>query len=1313
MTDILKGLNPEQKQAVVHDKGPLLIIAGAGTGKTTVITKRIAHLIETKKAKPGEILALTFTDKSADEMETRVDQLVPYGYIDVSISTFHAFGDRILRDYALDLGMRPDYRVLSTAEQAVFLREHIFELPLKHYLSLGDPVKHVDALLRVFSRAKDEDIDPEAWIKKAVDEKELEVAEVYKKYQELKYKNGFMDFGDQVNLTLKLFREHPEILKKFQKQYKYVLVDEFQDTNYAQFELLKLLVKKHKNITVVGDDDQCLPPDAVVTTQRGKEKIKHIKKGDFVLSAVGKGHLTFSRVNKVMKNKKHARFVTFTTESGKKITTTSNHKMFCFVPVKTNKSKTYYVYLMHRNDLGWRLGITNDLAQRLKLERSADRIVALRSFENEEEARYHEIMWSLKYGIPTVCFQEREGVAIKGELLKKLYADIPTEMKAQWLAHDLDIDLNSHHFCLGAVMRGGKTRIKIILEMCCRRYRSKHNLNSILKNPKVFHQVSLDSSEPTLPKILNKYKIPFSKSKKGIRVRITNQSLQQVGEIAERLKTITGGILEAKFSLGTTNKQHRPALVMPASNVQIGHFLPVVSGHKVVYERILKVESYFGKSNVYDLEVDRTHNFVADGVVVHNSIYKFRGAAISNILNFEKIFKKLKKVVLAKNYRSGQIILDSAYKLIQHNNPDRLEIKSKVNKKLVSSLSSLGLLEHKNFDSVYSEADWVAQKIKEKHESGKYKLSDFAILTRSNANAEAFRQSLNMVGLANMSYSGGGLYQLPEVRMAISFLRVIGDLADSVSLYDLACSELYSLEALDLQKLNTFASRRNITLHHVFTHLDGQSEGFKVLDDIKPKTRETIREIMQDIAEYINYAKDHSTGEVLYLFFKKTGYLKRLNEIKDLESDDKIKNLAQFFEKIREFHEVAEVDRVAEFVKYLNILRESGDDPASSQPDFDIDAVNILTVHRAKGLEFPVVFITCLVSDKFPTRKRKDPIELPDKLIKDILPKGEYHLQEERRLFYVAMTRAKSELYLTSSLDYGGKRVCKLSQFVLEALDKPMADVETIKRSPMGQIELFAPMPRNITKSKKKEGVLSLSFYHINDYLSCPLKYKYVHILRVPLLPNHQIIYGSALHKAAQAYLVSKKNNQKFTAKNLEEVFLNNWSSEGFISREHEERRLATGKKALANFYKREEKLGYIPFYVEESFTINQDDIRVRGRFDRVDKRDGKVFIIDFKSSDVRTEEDALKRAKSNLQLSIYALAWKHMFSKIPDRVELHFLDSGLIGSVEKKPKELDKTWEKVQKVAEGIRSENYKATPSSFVCQYCAYSEVCPESMA
>src|SRR3990170_7283422 len=161
---ILKDLTEAQRQAVTHEGGPLLIIAGAGTGKTTVITHRIAYLIAARRARPSEILALTFTDKAAAEMEERVDTLVPYGYADVQISTFHAFGDRLIKENALELGLTPDFRVLTRAEQIIFLRDHLFEFPLKHYRPLGDPTRHLQAMITLFSRLKDEDVGPDEYL---------------------------------------------------------------------------------------------------------------------------------------------------------------------------------------------------------------------------------------------------------------------------------------------------------------------------------------------------------------------------------------------------------------------------------------------------------------------------------------------------------------------------------------------------------------------------------------------------------------------------------------------------------------------------------------------------------------------------------------------------------------------------------------------------------------------------------------------------------------------------------------------------------------------------------------------------------------------------------------------------------------------------------------------------------------------------------------------------------------------------------------------------------------------------------------------
>src|SRR5713226_8152355 len=205
---VLDGLNDEQRRAVTHDAGPLLIVAGAGTGKTTVITRRIAWLIGQKKARPEEILALTFTEKAAAEMEERVDTLVPYGYADVEISTFHAFGDRLLREHSLEVGLTPDFCVLSRAEQVIFFRDRLFEFPLERYRPLGDPTRHLQALITLISRCKDEDIAPEEYrataerlaaLARATPEdaelreraaQQLELARIYAKYQELMAASG-------------------------------------------------------------------------------------------------------------------------------------------------------------------------------------------------------------------------------------------------------------------------------------------------------------------------------------------------------------------------------------------------------------------------------------------------------------------------------------------------------------------------------------------------------------------------------------------------------------------------------------------------------------------------------------------------------------------------------------------------------------------------------------------------------------------------------------------------------------------------------------------------------------------------------------------------------------------------------------------------------------------------------------------------------------------------------------------------------------------------------------------------------------------
>jgi DNA helicase-2/ATP-dependent DNA helicase PcrA len=270
--EILAALNDRQRDAVTHGHGPLLIVAGAGTGKTEVITKRIAWLIASKRARPEEILALTFTEKAAAEMEGRVDAEVPYGYVGATISTFHAFGDRLVREFGIELGLNR-LEVCTRAEVLVFLREHLFKLGLARYLPLGNPTTHLDALLTLFDRARDEDVTPEDY--RALAERlaaeagkdkalldraaaEAEKAEVYARYTQLMMEKGRVDFSDQLALALRLLRERPHLLRQLRDRYRWILVDEFQDTNHVQFEIVQLLAGGAGTsgagpLTVVGD----------------------------------------------------------------------------------------------------------------------------------------------------------------------------------------------------------------------------------------------------------------------------------------------------------------------------------------------------------------------------------------------------------------------------------------------------------------------------------------------------------------------------------------------------------------------------------------------------------------------------------------------------------------------------------------------------------------------------------------------------------------------------------------------------------------------------------------------------------------------------------------------------------------------------------------------------------------------------------------------------------------------------------------------------------------------------------------------------
>ena len=250
---IYDTLNEQQKEAVLHTEGPLLILAGAGSGKTRVLTHRIAYLIEEMGVNPWNILAITFTNKAAGEMRERVDRLVGYGSESIWVSTFHSMCVRILRRHISLLGYDTNFTIYDTDDQKTLMKD-VYKL-----LQVDTKIYKERALLSAISHAKDELITPEEFrIQAEGDYSRRKIAEVYEEYEKQLKANNALDFDDLLVKTVQLFQTQKDVLEYYQERFRYIMVDEYQDTNTVQFELIHLLALKYRNLCVVGDDDQSI-----------------------------------------------------------------------------------------------------------------------------------------------------------------------------------------------------------------------------------------------------------------------------------------------------------------------------------------------------------------------------------------------------------------------------------------------------------------------------------------------------------------------------------------------------------------------------------------------------------------------------------------------------------------------------------------------------------------------------------------------------------------------------------------------------------------------------------------------------------------------------------------------------------------------------------------------------------------------------------------------------------------------------------------------------------------------------------------------
>jgi DNA helicase-2/ATP-dependent DNA helicase PcrA len=427
-----------------------------------------------------------------------------------------------------------------------------------------------------------------------------------------------------------------------------------------------------------------------------------------------------------------------------------------------------------------------------------------------------------------------------------------------------------------------------------------------------------------------------------------------------------------------------------------------------------------------------------------------------------------------------------------------------------------------------------------------------------------------------------------------------------------------------------------------------------------------------------------------------------------------IQNIAAVFESISRYQEAGRDRFALRFVDNIESLL-TNIVPPSVDVAPDIDAVRILTVHAAKGLEWPVVFLPSLISDRFPARPRHEGLELPEELIGETLPTGNAHLEEERRLAYVAMTRAKDQLILSGAAAVGeGIRPKKPSPFVFEALKLTNVDTPIERVAPTARVHHFAPIepaPKTI-RFPEYDGVLFLSPAMIEAYQQDPYTFYWRYVLKAPQPPSRHLNYGNAIHAAIEAYYqlrqktedrrqpplkrgpaeTEKTENTEVLLDGVLKRYKEAWRAEGFDSAADEQRQFERGETTLKRFVDRVAKQP-LPSGVEEEFVLLLPGVRIRGRMDAVFRGQGE--IRDFKTSQVETQKQADQKVRDNLPIRIYALAYAKRYGELPQKMTLDFVEADLEASLEPSEDMLKNTERVIAETAAGIRAGQFDANPN------------------
>jgi len=698
------------------------------------------------------------------------------------------------------------------------------------------------------------------------------------------------------------------------------------------------------------------------------------------------------------------------------------------------------------------------------------------------------------------------------------------------------------------------------------------------------------------------------------------------------------------------------------------------------------------------------------------AIYRFRGASFASFKLFLERFAGWKegqdstpfRVALTENYRSTPNILRVAMQVIGQN-----AVSADFPKKILSPNEPPGeKIRIVELATPEEEARWVASELERIHGAGR-RWKDFAVLYRQHAHRDHLVEELSRRKIPFV-ITRLSILEHPLVRDALAYLRLIAAPYDDIACARVLAAPAWQLRAQDLVRLAEKARKEKKVIYDLLQLPQGQL----AFDH----SQAALGQLVEFVSSQKKTLKRCTAREILGVL---TDWLEIRQRAK--EHDRKyVKRLAEF---MKEWEPKSETRGLAEFIEYLDYYAQAGG-VVSLEDDAPPDAVQLMTVHAAKGLEFSQVFLLRVNNRAFPATERPRVFEFPVELMKEGAPAEQFHIQEERRLFYVALTRAEERLTITTVTEKKGKVPVFIEDILMEPAIKRLDVRQMMPKLPPAEVEQRAPdehredvqlFPAAAEPAKIFSRIadwaeefhppspepLTLSPSALSGYRTCPQRYLFGYLWSLREGPKAAMTFGAVMHTTIKRFVDQLRKGVKLSFDEVQGIFETEWNSKGFEDQYQEEEYKKDGLEQLRAFHTG--MIAELPQAVgqEKAFELPLDNnVIIKGRIDQINAlgNERDVEIVDYKTGRPKKDADA----KKDLQLSLYALAVKEILELNPVRLVFHYLQDNRRQETTRDAKQLDEAQKVVQEAAADIRAGQFRAK-RGFVCRNCAYRPICP----